>query len=491
MKLTTRVLILIFVLGIFWEIFIFINYPKQAFIQGLVESWFVSNGLFFYRDFTGTYFPFLRLIMVPYHLIFGFNQTTTIILAPVFSILTLTLIFYASLKWLKGVYSLIPPIFFLVWDSYISLNHFVTTTFLSFTTFISFLFLLSWYKKPTKFNSFLLGVFLSISLLTLQTMLVFMLIVFLFISIKIFLNKRDLRFLLPLTLGLLTVILPIFLLLFYKGVISDFYYWTIEYHLTSYPYTKFGKGLDNILIFLSIESPILILSIVLIRKMIFKDFKNLLELGSALTILASYAIIFWFSIFHPLRFQTILALNAFSLGLGIQHLFASVKNKKKFIFTIVLIIIIFQAFMIIKYIIPFYKSNILNPSKKEILSEIYPEDPMYDAVRWIKYNTEANSRIFVLGDLLFYFESQRLVANARGASNIPTVFDPLDKFFAELMVNTPNYWIIDERNFTRFEDFGYSHFVPPFKKLLECEKEVAKFDYWTVRKHQSGNKLCI
>ena len=111
--LKEKSLIFIIFLGIVWEIYVFIRFPKQAWVEGLLEAWYAYKGLVFYKDFTTTYLPFLHLTMMPFHVIFGFTQTPTLVLSPIVSIMTFLTIIIFSWRFLSGWYKYIPPLFFL------------------------------------------------------------------------------------------------------------------------------------------------------------------------------------------------------------------------------------------------------------------------------------------------------------------------------------------------------------------------------------------
>lgn len=467
-----------FLIAVLWELFIFIKLPKQAFIQGLLESWLVSQGLIFYKDFGGQYLPFLRLLMVPLHNIFGFNQYTTIVLAPITSITILLILFKACEKWLTGWFKLIPIIFFTVWHTFLSNNHFVATSFLGASVLISVILWLLWWEKQTRIKSFLIGLLSAFSVFTLQIVLPFYVILNLSFLLKLRdqgIRKVCSHFLMSF-LGFLIPTLIIVLWSLSKGALYDLYTATIKYHFTNYPYSSLGRGTENILIFLSIHLPIILFFIT--------NFKNLRNLSLAFLAI-SLPLTFWFAIFHPLRFEISLPSFALLFGVAVQDIFRNESLKfRKISYLLLFLILAVNFFTIAKYRLISYKEKLFETVySHQIISKIYPDDPMYDAVNWIRINSNSQDKIFVLGDALFYVESGRLPANRRAVASEPFVYVPFEEFKAELEDRWPSYWVVDERLWKRFDDFGYKELARSFQELIKKDPVVARFDYWTIRKH--------
>lgn len=470
-------LVIVFSLAVLWELFIFVRLPKQAFIQGLFESWFVSNGLVFYRDFFGAYLPFLRLLMIPLHEIFGYNQYTTIVLAPITSISVLLILFLASRKWLTGWFGLVPIIFFSVWHTFLpNNNHFVASTFLGVNVLISLILWLLWWNKPTKSKSFLVGLFTAFGVFSVQIVLPFYVI----LNATFFLKfrgriKESLNHLRASLFGFLIPTLVIFLWFLEKGALYDLYVWTIKYHFTNYPYASFGRGTEDVLIYLSIHLPIIVF--------LAANLKKIKEVAIFFMYI-SLPLVFWFAMFGPTRFEISLPSFALIFGLAVQSMFKNESTKlQRFCFVILALVLLVNFYTITKYKLVTYKEKLFETNyTHQIISKIYPDDPMYNAVEWMKVNSNPEDKIFVLGDVLFYVESERLPANKAIASE-PFAFVSFEEFRTEIENSWPSYWAIDERLWKRFDDFGYSELRISFQKLIEKDPVVARFDYWTIRKH--------
>lgn len=485
------VFLILFLGGIIWELLVFFHFPQQAWILGLLEGWLGSKGLVFYKDFIVSYTPILRMLMVPLHEVFGFRQETTVWLAPATSIMVLILLFFMSLRFLSGWSRIVPPLFFLLWDPFLGQNHFTPTAFLGLTVLATNFCWLIWWNHPSWGKAFLIGVFASISVFSLQ--IVIPLVLFLFASViyKIFKQKRNSSSFFLMLIGFLLPPLPFFILLARDGAISNFYTWAIYYYFNGYPYTSFGKGEENTLLFLAIHTPILFLIPLLFGMLKNKPMDRFWKYAHLALFLASLAVVNWFAVFHPLRLQISLPIYSFAAGLGIQFIF---RNSSKFFpFNLIILtgFILLQTLVFRSYILPLYKNKLDHYFGGRIISQLSVDDPMYGAVEWIKSNTPQDAKLFVIADQLFYFETKRLPANFRGTSNLPMAYEPLNKFGEELKQKSPDYWIIDERIWGRFHDFGYDHTTAFFKKLLSCEPIVAQIDYFSIRKHEERKELCI
>jgi len=498
-----------FVACAIWIGLAFIFLPKQAFVQSLYESWFVSKGLVFYKDFGGGYLPFLRMLMVLYHSVFGYNQTATIILSPVNSLVILWLLFAASKKILTGKTKYLPILFFIIWYGYLGQNHFVTTSFMGTTILLSTIFWLDWYEKPKLITAFLAGFFASISFLSLQMVGFYLIAIYLSILFRS-IAKQGKKFVYTTIAMGMGFILPAGLIISYliiNNAFKDFYYWIVTYKANNYPFSNLGRGTQNIIIFSAVHSPILLVFLIMYDSIKRKKRETFKKYFSLLLILVSLPIVFWFSIFHPLRFEISLPTFALLLGICVEKV-KKLNAKINTISVIVLsVIFLLNAYCLFFIVGPQYKSNflynrkietiydILDPSileAKNILSKIYRNDPMYDAVIWVRKKTTTNATLIVLADPLFYVESRRVLANPRAFVSQPWVFEPLDDFAEELKQKPPDYWVVDERLIDeRFPEFGYEHTKVFFDKLLSCEPVVAQFEYVTIRKHDSNRSLCL
>ena len=464
-------------LAIAWELFIFVRLPKQAFMQGLLESWFVNHGLMFYKDFGGQYLPFLRLLMVPLHQIFGYNQFTTIFLAPITSIAILCVLYYASKKYINGWFSLIPIIFFSIWHTFLSNNHFEATLFLGLVVLISLILWLSWWDRPTYKKSFAIGLLSAFGVFTLQIVLPFYALLNLSFLLRFGQRvKKSSRYLLISFLGFLIPALAIIFWFWVKGALNDLYIGAILYHFTNYPYSKLGRGVEDIFIYLSIHIPLFLF--------LFSKAKVIKKLAF-FSILISLPLTFWFAIFHPLRFEISLPVFALIFGMAVQDIY-QYKSLKFFRIGIVLLsfILLVNIFTSSKYRLLSYENKLFEANySHQIISKVYPDDPMYSAIEWMKVNSQGDDKIFVLGDALFYIESARLPSSKRAVALDPALYYPFEESRNEINSSWPEYWVIDERQWARIEAFGYRESSNKLQALAEQDPVVAEFDYWTIRKH--------
>lgn len=158
----------------------------------------------------------------------------------------------------------------------------------------------------------------------------------------------------------------------------------------------------------------------------------------------------------------------------------------------VITFIILNVLAIGFYFVPRYWQYIIKPQPALVTSALYPKDPMADAVNWINIQTPDNSKILVIGDSLFYFEAQRVPANPRASlASEPYVFLPFEQFVNEIVAKPPDYWVVDTRMFDRYPTFGFPTMGNNFKKIIDCQTFLVKFDYWTISQYNSRTKACI
>jgi len=492
-KNSNKIFWLVFSLGIVWLLFIYIRFPKSAWAEGLLEAWYSSKGLVFYKDFTSRYFPILYMMMIPLHKIFGFSQTTTIILAPINSLLVFVLLAFVSSRWLKNWYKIIPLIFFLIWNPILSENHFTTPSFHALVNFIAFASWLAWLKKPSHLVSLFIGLFLSLSVMSMQIEIVYALLIFISLFLSSSKDSKSIQRLLITFFAFVTPGVFVVIWFMFKGAFGDFYYWTVSYYLFGYPFATSGREQGVILTFIAVFSPFILFlwSLVMHRIKTIKLSQKIM----LILIVTVHPILYLYAIFHPLRFQMALPIYAYIFGFSVQTVLATkIKfNKFRLISPLLIsIIIVLNTVGFLYYALPAYRKNLDLSSKYKIITEIDENDPMFDAVQWVKENTSEDSKLFVMADPMFYFESNRLPAHPLGTMNQPFVYEPLDKFKETIKLRPPDYWVIDERLVNqRFKEFGYEQTTVFFNKLLECEEVVARIEYITIRKHNPQKQFCF
>ena len=456
-------------------------------MDGLMEAWFMSKGLVIYKDFASQYFPTLYFLMIPFHQIFGFIQRPTIILAPFTSITTFLILAFLSYKMLKSWYRLLPLIFFLIWDPALSENHYSTTMFQNTLILIAFGLWWSWFEKPKKLFAFLIGLLLSISSTSGPIVSIFSVALGFSIFYRVLKGKYSFSHFVPFLGGFLITYIFMFLWLLYHGAVEGFINWAIIYYLYEggYPYAM-GRGWENLLLYFTFFSPLIFIFILNFHKKILPGSKKIFWL----LILLTFPIPFWFAIFHPNRLVTAEGIMAISLGLSLQELSKNTKimSLVKKVSILLVLILVGAVYLVM---IPMYQKNFSYPPEIRNRTMTYPNDPMYKVNEWIISNTPKEAKLFATTDSLVYLETDRLMANPRAVTNLPVFYRAIDKTVLELKNNPPDYWVIDERQWERFEDMGFTEVSQVLQKIISCEPVVFQIEYITIRKHDISQKLCI
>lgn len=491
---------IVFVLGMVWLLFVFVYFPKQAFVEGLLQAYYTQEGLVFYKDFINQYFPFLHFLLNAYHGSVGLSQESSIVLAPLNTFILYLSISVVSFKALDGKYRVLPLLFFLIWDPILAENHFNPNPFQATVNFLAFALWFYWFRKPTAKKGFVIGILLSASFLTVHIVAFFVGIVFLSGLYLVKRNKKNLNSFLGLCYGLAIPVVFTIVYFIHKDALHELYYRNIEYYFRDYPFTGFGKGTENIVIFLAIVSPVILLLRTLWLYIVSKVHKkfftglnvNLPFLLFLILITASLPLAIWLAIFHPIRFYLMMPIFAFVFGLGVYWNNVAGKAKDRVSLILVILIASLNLFVFAKYLVPKYERNFRYPKDRLVLSRAYPHDPMYWTVQWVREYTEKDARLFVIDDPLYYLDTERLPSHARATHNEPYTYLPLDTLLDEIREKPPDYWVIDERLIVeRFPDFGYEYVGDFFESVYGCDEVVYQNEYLTVRKHAKGKPVCI
>ncbi len=482
-RLDTKVLIIIFVFGVLFEIVIFFRFPRFAWMEGLLNTWYTSKGLHFYRDFMAYYAPVLRLSALPLHWVFGLKQWPTVFLQLFRAEVTFFLVFYASLKFCKSWTRIVPLIFYLAWDVIVTQNQFSPNGFLELLIFISIINWLDWYKKPKKKNAFIMGLCGGLAVFSAQIILPFFVVMFstlAFVSLK---EKRSFVSLKSFSIGFSIPAVFTLSWAISQGIFNDFYFWTVKYLLFYYPKSDLGRAVDNKFIFFSLHAPLLLTLFPIIRSLREKKYETFWKYSLLSSMLIILPISYWFAIFHVIRFQISLAVFAIFFGLLLEE-FKKEKGKiKTFEALIIVLIVCLNIYSFWKYGAPRYQRYLLGPREKRIMTMFYPDDPAYHIAAWVRDNTPEDAKLFIIADPALYLETRRLPVNSRASLNLPFLYEPLADLEKNLEKNPPGYWIVDERIWERFHDFGYDTATDMFKRILKDKKVVFRQEYVVVIKN--------
>lgn len=479
-----KIVFLTFLICVFAEISLFVFAPKQAYMQGLLESWYARNGLLFYKDIVNAYPPFLKFLMYLFHFVAGYSLIPSALLSPILSIGALALLYIQSRKWLTGIVQIVPIVFFEIWNNYLGGNMFSTTSFLGLLLFIAFLLWINWWQKPTRVKSALLGLMFSFSVMTLQILVPFITTLGLSILFRS-MKARKVNYFLIFCLWFIVPWLVLFAWVLQNNILSEFMYWNFFYYFGGYPYSSLGRDLIPLLVFFSIHSPFVIFLFTAN-----KDKKNILLNAFTIISITVLLLTFWLAVFHPMRFQISLPIISFLFGMALEK-YAQIRRNRLFSF-IVGGVIGFNLLIFAMFVWPKHTNSFSVKNVDRLISEVYPGDPMYDSVEWAKVNIPEGSRIFVWADTYFYLAAKRLPANPRNTLGVePILFYPVAEFKKEIIAHPPDYWVIDERLFVYYSSWKADDAAGAIKDFLKCQKLLKKFDYWAIYQKNEANPSCI
>jgi len=270
------------------------------------------------------------------------------------------------------------------------------------------------------------------------------------------------------------VVVAYFLL---NGVFREFLDATVLYYFDTsrYPAFEFSFNPRDLIMLTTMSMPSLLLLLINLRKN--KEKKTGLLL---LIFLTTFSI--FFAVFHPRRFLYLLPLQSFAAGWIFQHL-SELRNWKKNITIISLIL--FSVYLVIN-IYPWYRTTISRGRIYKNYGLPEPGDYVYEASKWIRDNSSTNSKIHILGPNILYWQTQRLPANKKTYSALPWTYEPFEETKNLFTQNPADYWLVDERLFVRFTNWGYEYQSKFLREFLDNQYEkVFNKDWMSVYQHKT------
>lgn len=459
-------------LSIMSLILLFLFMPHTIELTGTLETWFPYKGLTLYKDISMFHFPLGRFILFPLHLWSNWNLELDPFLGLFIGITNLVLIYYFTRKYHSYKAACIALVFFGLFYYFfataILYYHELLVGLLLTIALILFFYILD---KSSKFGYFFLGFTLSLAEFSGQlatiTVSTFIILTF-YVTIK---KARSLNTLVLFGIGL---VIPFFILALYfysKGAFYHFIYWNTIYYST---YSSFRSQLIDLSwkeIFL-FYSPILVSVLLLLNIKKRLDFQFLVYNLLALSTIPANI----FGIFHFHHFSYSLPILAIFMG----YIFDQLKKIHPKLEFFLLFSFIIASFLLI---LPWYTSRLQKNISFKITNDIYKEDPMYDAVIWVRKNTKSNDRLMVIGDPLFYMRADRL-PSARPAKSIPYSWEPLDQISAEIRATPADYWIVDTNSIKRLIEVNKKQKMADFilEELNSKYSRKAIFDNWEIWK---------
>lgn len=421
-----------------------------------VEVWMMGKGLTLHKDFIAFHFPLVRIILLPFHLLFNWNFKIEPFFGLATGIATLFVIYKFGEKFFIKKHSTIVALLFFTcfywfYATGISFYHeMVIGLFIMISVY--FYYCRRW---------FLTSFFLSLALLSGQVSVV---TIATFGLILLF-NEHSRKNLFTLALGFL---IPIGLMITYyvnKNALYEFYRWNVLYYLT---YAGYDKNLPMN------QIQDLVASFIPILPLTFSFKKNWF-----IYLLAISTIPFnFFSVFHFHHLSYSLPILAITAGFAYEAIFRSKIVKQIFKFSLLAFGLIF-----IVSIFPWYKNHLIIKPNFSIANDVTPGDNMDLTINWVKQNSTEKDTLMVFGDSFFYVRSNRLPA-VRASSGMPYAWEPFYQVKDEIHNNPSDFWIIDEqfknrivKNYNKQEMIDFMN-----EELNSCYRLVKEFPLWQVWK---------
>lgn len=454
---------------------LFLFMPHTIELTGTLETWFPFKGLTLYKDISMFHFPLGRLPLYPLHIITNWDLRFDPFVGLAVGILTLITLYKFGKRFLSVGATGVALLFFTCFYWYLS------TAILYFhEQLIGLLLLIAIYlffeirsvnPRTASFDwkIFLIGLTLSVAEFSGQIATLTVAALSLLTFFTIFKQKGSKRKLLLFITGLIIPPLIISLYFFSKNALYEFWFWNTAYYLIYSSFTKQTPLNELPLVqLLAFYSPLFITFLLKPKSIIF-----FLTLSTMPFIL--------FSIYHPHHANYALPLLAITAGYTFDFF---QKSKVK---TLTTIFVGLFCLITAYEILPWYFKRLkpLSFPNTKIVNDLYADDPMYDAVAWIKENTNDSDRLMVVGDPLFYMRADKL-PSARPAKSIPYSWEPLDKISREIRQTPADYWIIDTGSVKRIREVNNKPHMADFindELAGNYQKEVT-FKNWEIWKQK-------
>lgn len=469
-------------LAVVWLIFLFTKLPHLIFHPGVLFSWFISEGLIFYRDFVNPHFPFATFFIYPFFLLSNWNLEIEPIISVILSIFTLVAIYLIIIRFLSKTAVTVSLLFFAILFYYFS-----TAIQYNLETVIGLLVAILIYRissylnvgKLTAFGLFLDGVLIGAAELTGQIATAILGVMFLVITYQALFKKSRpalrWRFGVIFLAGIFIPFLLISLYFIKNNAFTDFFNINIPYYFTYLKLARVGSPLENLP-----WKDILLFYAPLVANLPLIFDKNNKKLRLVLMLMAIVSIpSIIFSVFHPHHFLFVLPILTILTGFA----FDGLKTKLNFRKLIIIFSFLYIIYHISTSILPWYWERITAPPKYRIANAVWPGTSMYQATEWVKNNTKKADRILVAGDGMFYFSSQRLPSTNRQAV-LPWHYKPINQTSLIIQETRPDYWIIDTNYLERLSaSWGWnSPEITEFIKdeLNSCYQKTVTFSEWEI-----------
>jgi len=480
LKMKNKIGGIILLFAIIWQTILYFRLPSFIWEDAFVISWFLSRGLAFYEDFSGgSYFPLLKLLMIPVNSFFSWNVHTTIVIGYFLAISAILLIYHVSKRYLEGIFRIIPLIYFSIWFGFIlKQNTFEINLFLGLLILANMHLLFRWMTKPNIKITFLAGLISSVAVfsqqMTIVSMGLFFIIMLIYSLTKHWSFKKIIfKIILPYSIGFIIIPIPMLLWFYSKGLIKEFYFWNVLYYFQDggYPFNRYFSSGDIIMLAV-LSVPFFLLTFRMFNK------KNISWQTSTIWLSIFTSIILTLiAVLHPRRY--LYTLPTLSLLAGIESQFLSRSKKRIAKIGLILVSIILGIYFLTN-VAPWYTKAVIKGRIYEIQNIHHPGDYVYEAIEWVKKNTKPEDRIFSFETMIAYFEMQRLPAINR-TYILPWAFEPFSEMEILWNKSLPKYAFVSELMFERFKDLGYEKEIRFLRNSLDKQySKTAVFGWMSI-----------
>jgi len=441
--------------------------PFYPWTCGLVRPWFILKGLVPYRDFVWIRMPADLFILTGWYRLFGVTpQAYQLFICTLFLLIPILIFIISKRFWNK--YGSFPIWFFTLFIFPLFINTEVGEVLIGFFILILYYLLLSYNVNRQRKYLFLSGLISGVLFLTKQTTIFAISGAFLWLIWILKKNNHQLKS--HLGIYLIGILLPLLLTIayfVYYRALTDFFYYTITFILTSYTRAPHPGG-DGMWMGLGF----ILLIVTYVTSVIKKEkIRSEMILTLCLPILLismllpSYLSYRAFPMFPMVSF------------IGGFTLWGIINDKKNRLIYVVAILLFFIG--IYRYV-PQYISFVANNRfmKNQLLTD-YTETE-YEISRLVKQNSQPTDKILIFANDIIYLFTDRLPAT-KYIDPFPYLLYPFEQSSKEVLENPPKLFMFDKTLSEYHHDLEDWPFLLAVPKLYHLIKKVDTVSIYKLR----------
>ena len=456
---------LVLAVSLSWITFHMYWLPFHPWTLGMVRPWFMLQGLIPYRDFVWIRMPADLFVLAGWYSLFGVSPDSYRALITAIVLTTMIILWKRSSLSVVLFAILFPPLFFNT-----EIGEMLIGLYATMFAYVFHLFLIQ--KNRTALG--IAGVLAGLMVMTKQsTATVSLAVAFTIVLGGKYLNMTALQkakqFLLYLSGA---SIVPIVILIYftYHHALTDLYYYTVEFLLTSYVDAPVNKGTGLLL-----TGSLLVLGLPMIVRGV--NSASMIHRLFFFTLLLCLTPLLYPS-FLSYRAYPLLPVIAFAAPLIYDEW--RVRAQKTYIILLCASLFLYGTMTYMKEYYAFITDNGFHLNQW-----LYDYgDVEFETANWVREQTNRDDRIMVYANSMIYVLSDRLPAN-KYVDPFPYLLEPMDKTASVFFDNLPRVFIYDRTLPEVHVGLDSFPFIQALEQYYTQEKTIGTMELYTLQTGQS------